>query len=87
MPGTTGMCPVTNSKTSSSSKVRNSYKDSTSLRQASNLFKSKFTILGSSMVCNTGPINSKSCVDADSVVFSVSGLSINKAGEMATNLQ
>ena len=39
------------------------------------------------MVCNSGPINSKSCVDADSIVFSVSGLSINKEGEMATNLQ
>ena len=86
MIGTSGTCPVTNSKTSSS-KVRNSYKDSTSLRQASNLSKSMFVILGSSMVCNTGPINSKSCVDADSVVFSVSGLSINKAGQMATNLQ
>ena len=85
MSGTSGTCPVTNSKTSSS-QVRNSYKDSTSLRQASNLSKSKITILGSSMVRNTGPIISESFVDTDSTVYSVSGLSIKKAGEMAKQI-
>ena len=85
MPGTTGMCPTTNSETSSS-KVRNSYKDSASPRQASNLSKSKLKILRSSMVRNTCPIISKSCVDADSTVYSVSGLSIDKAGEISKQI-
>ena len=48
--------------------------------------KPKLTVLGNSMVRNTGPIISDSYKEADSTVYSISGLSIDKASQMAKNI-
>ena len=53
---------------------------------ASNLSKSKTKILISCMVRNTRLIISMSCVDADSTVYSVSGLFLAKQEKWPNNL-
>ena len=48
--------------------------------------KPKVTLLGGSMVRNTGPILAEGMKQEDSTVYSVSGLSIEKAAEMSQDI-
>ena len=73
-------------KSTDANKTKEGTEPASSSSQVKSL-KPKITVLGSSMVRNTGPIISSSITnDAESTVYSLSGLTIDRASNMAQSI-